>query len=412
MSISTSSSLGILPCPGGERFAEEIIAHLKTIYLRKFDKKATLLAKRYSVPKEDIIKQTNLQNDIATTKMHLPGPIDEYRSPSFRIPANFTRFANGEFKAEILSTVRGVDLFIVQDMENHYPLTFHGSEDQQLLSVNDHFMILLVTIDAALQAGASSVTVVIPSYPYARQHKKKGREGLTASRLGKIIENSGVERIITLDIHSKEIDHTFDLLHLENLHASYQILRKLSQMIDLKEDDLVIVSPDTGAVDRNKFYAGSLKKPMAMLYKERDYSKLTSSARDSNITTTRLLGEVDGKNVFMADDMLGTGGTLIKAMEYLKSHGAKDIICGISLPFFTGSAIEVFDKAYEQGLFKAIIGTNAVYHDEVLLNRPWFISANVSNLFARAISRTHHNRSLSPLLDNRRIIRKLLSKEE
>lgn len=411
MSISKSSSLGILPCPGGEKFADEIIAHLKTIYLRRFDKKATLLGKRYSISKEEATRQLNLTQDLLTTKMHLPGSVDKYRTPSFKIPAHFTKFANGEFKTEILTTVRGIDLFIIQDMENHYPLDFHGAKESSVSSVNDHFMTLLVTIDAALQAGAESITVVLPAYPYARQHKKKGREGLTASRLGKIIESMGVERLITLDIHSKEIDHAFDTLHLENLHASYQILRKLSGLVDLKGDDLVVVSPDTGAVERNKFYAGSLQKPMAMLYKERDYSKLTTSASESNISSTRLLGDVKDKHVFMADDMLGTGGTLIKAMATLKEKGAKDIICGISLPFFNGTAIEAFDKAYEEGLFKAIIATNAVYHDQRLHNKSWYVCANVSNLFARAISRIHHNRSLSPLLDNRRIIQKLLNKE-
>jgi ribose-phosphate pyrophosphokinase len=112
----------------------------------------------------------------------------------------------------------------------------------------------------------------------------------------------------------------------------------------------------------------------------------------------------------MADDMLGTGGTLLKAMKFLKEQGAKDIIAAISLPFFSGEAIEHFEEAFRQGWFNRIIGTNAVYHEE-LLKREWFVSVNVSGLFAQTISRLHHGRSLSSILDNREIIEKLLAKK-
>ena len=105
--------------------------------------------------------------------------------------------------------------------------------------------------------------------------------------------------------------------------------------------------------------------------------------------------------------MRGTGGTLLKAMEFLKNQRATKVICAISLPFFTGNAVEQFDEAYKQGLFYRIIGTNAVYHEE-LLNKEWYISTNVSGLFANVITRIHYNQSLSDLLDNRTIIEKVL----
>ena len=193
------------------------------------------------------------------------------------------------------------------------------------------------------------------------------------------------------------------------MHASYQILRKLNAHFNLNSEDLVVVSPDTGAIDRNKYFANSLQKPLALLYKERDYSKVTTSANDSNIVSARLLGDVKGKTVFIADDMLGTGGTLIKAMKLIKKLGAEKIVCAISLPLFTGNAIEHFDIAYKEGLFDYIIGTNAVAAPLELQKRSWYLNANVSNLFARVISRQHHNRSLSPLLDNNKMIQRILS---
>ena len=120
------------------------------------------------------------------------------------------------------------------------------------------------------------VTVVLPTYPYSRQHKKKGRESLSAARIGQILEYFGVARIITLDIHSKEIENTFNHLRIENLHGAYQIIKVLATVVDLKDENLVIVAPDTGAVDRNKFFASILGRPLAMLYKERDYSRVAA----------------------------------------------------------------------------------------------------------------------------------------
>lgn len=409
MSFSKPTNLGIIACPGGEKFADEITIHLKQMFRKKFEKKTNLIAKKYGIPIEEVIRQGNLISDLQSPLTTLHGPVDEFRPPSFRIPTSFTRFANGEFKTEILTSIRGMDIFIIQDVANHYPLGFHNGDSKHILSVNDQIMCLLVTLDAVLQAGAGRITIVTPMYPYSRQHKKKGREGLTASRYGKIIEDMGVAKVLTFDIHSKEIEHSFNKTSLEDLHASYQIMRKLGRITNLKDENLVVVSPDTGAVDRNKFYAVNMKKSLALIYKERDYSRVSNHAADNNITNIRLLGDVSGKNVFMADDMIGTGGTLIKAMKFLRDSGAKEVICGASLPLFNGGAIEHFDEAYEKGYFHRIIGTNAVFHDEKLLKREWYVSANVSPLFARAIFRLHNDRTLSPILDNSDIIQRLLN---
>jgi len=149
-----------------------------------------------------------------------------------------------------------------------------------------------------------------------------------------------------------------------------------------------------------------LKKPLALLYKERDYSKVSRDAIENNIADMKMLGDVRNKTVFMADDLLGTGGTLLKAMEFLKEQGAGKVLCSVSLPLFTGDAIKYFDDAYKRGLFYRIFGTNAVYHEE-LLKREWYISVNITKLFAQAIFRLHQGLSVSSLLDNRYIIAKL-----
>ena len=408
MPYSEPMNLAVVACPGGERFADEVITHLKHMYKHRFTLKNDVISKRYEMNKDDLVKKINFENDIDAPELYIKGDVTKYRAPSFKIPARFTFFANGEFKTELLESVRGKDVYIFQDIENHEELSLNDGTNKAVLSVNDHVMSMLVTIDAVRQAGAAAITLVVPAYPYSRQHKKKGREGLTASMLGHIYEWLGVTRIITLDIHSREIVNAFSSIILENLHASYQIIRELSKIVDLtgETEDLVVVSPDTGAIDRNKFYAVGLKLPLAMIYKERDYSVVTQNAKNTNIKSIKLLGDVHGKVAFLADDMLGTGGTLLKAMAFLKEQGATKVIAAISLPFFTGNAIDLFDEAYRQGLFYRIIGTNAVYH-EALCKREWYINTSVSGLFANVIMRVHYNQSLSSLLENRTLIEKM-----
>ncbi|MDR2619427.1 MAG: ribose-phosphate diphosphokinase [Treponema sp.] len=411
MNYSNPANLAVLACPGGEVFADEVVSHLKKGYRRTFDAVTTELAKRYSLDLNYVKHRINFINDAVSPAPSLPGNIEKFRTPRFKIPARFTCFPNGEIKAEILESIRGKDMYIVQDVENRYPVNFNAGETKKVLSINDHLMTIFVTVDAARHAGADRVTLVLPVYPYSRQHKAKGREGVTASRIGKMLEFLGVNRIITLDIHSREIGNSFNCMRLENLHASYQIIRTLSRLPGVLSDDLVVVSPDTGAVDRNKFYATALKKTLALLYKERDYSKISRDALENNIAEIKLLGNVQNKTVFMADDMLGTGGTLLKAMKILKEQGAGKVICAISLPLFSGDAIRYFDDAYREGLFYRIIGTNAVYQEE-LLKREWYISVNITKLFAQTISRLHQGLSLSSLLDNRDVIVKLLAENE
>lgn len=403
MNYSDPTKLGILACPGGEEFANKVIRRLATIYKRRFDRKTQVLASRYHITQELVTRKSNFDNDLQSSLLYIPGNVNQYRPPHFKVHARHTYFPNGEVKTEILDSVRGKDLYIFQDIENHQPLSFNEGATQRVLSVNDHLFSLFVTIDAAIQAGADRVNLVLPAYPYARQHKKKGREGLTAARVSQMFENLGVARIITLDIHSREIENAYDKMRLENLHASLQIIEKLIALTDISSDDLVVLSPDTGAVDRNKFYANTLHRPLALLYKERDYSKVTKNAHESNITDMRLLGDVRGKTVFMADDMIGTGGTLLKGMKSIKDMGAERIICAASLPLFSGTAIEDFDQAYRQGLFHRVIGTNAVYHRE-LLQKEWYVQADVTGLFAQIISLVHHNHSLSSMLDNRDLV--------
>ena len=333
MSIIKPHKLGIIAGPGSEYFTGKVVKHLRRLYIDRYEKLSEALTKRHNMSPEELLKFVTLTDDLDSRKIPAGKLPTAFHCPDMTINVKYTRFANGEEKAEIIDPVRGLHVYIVHDVSNNAPIKVAGLETPQPLSVNDHLMFLFTTIHAVKLAGAESVTLVLPTYPYARQHKKAGREALTASMFAHFCENLGVARIITLDIHSREIENAFTTCHLENLHGSYQTLIALRKLIDFSDPDIVVVSPDTGAVSRNKFYAQGLHRPLAMLYKERDYSVVSKDAKHSNIKSINLLGDVKGKTVIMADDMIATGGTMIIAMRELMNRGAKRIICMVSLPF-------------------------------------------------------------------------------
>lgn len=412
MSIIKPHKLGVIAGPGSEYFTGKVVKHLRRLYIDRYEKLSEALTKRHDISPEELLKEVTLLDDLDSRKIPTGKLPSSFHCPDLTINVKYTRFANGEEKAEIIDPVRGLNVYIIHDVSNCAPIKVAGLDEPQPISVNDHLMFLFTTINAVKLAGAESITLILPTYPYARQHKKAAREALTASMFAHFCENLGVSRIITLDIHSREIENSFTTCHLENLHGSYQTLMCLRKLIDFSDPDLVVVSPDTGAVSRNKFYAQGLHRPLAVLYKERDYSVVSKDAKHSNIKSINLLGDVKGKTVLMADDMIATGGTMIIAMRELMNRGAKKIICMVSLPFFNGNAIENFDAAYKEGVFWRIIGTNAVYQGKGLLEKEWFVQADVTELFARVISRLHHGRSISPLLDNRRFIQKLIDSSQ
>lgn len=408
MSIVKPHKLAIIGGPGSEYLTRKIIKHVKHLYAERYEKLSSALAKRYGYTEAEILKKVWFNEDLSSRVIPSVKLPEEYRSPELEVAVKYTRFLNGEVKSEIIDPVRGRKIYFIYDMSNMSPIKVEGIDEPMRFSINDHIMFLLTTVNALKLAGVESVTLVLPTYPYSRQHKKGSREALTAALFGNIVETVGVDRIITLDIHCKEIENCFRTCHLENLHASYQMLLELKKVVDLSDPDLVVVAPDTGAVTRNRFFAETLHRPLAMLYKERDYSVVTRSAKNSNIKSIKLLGDVKGKTVIMADDMLASGGTLLNAMRILREFGAKKIICLISLPFFNGNAVESFDAAHKEGVFDYVISTNAVYHDDNFLERKWYIQADICELFARVIHHLHHGRAISPLLDNRRIVQKLI----
>ena len=173
MRFSKPVNLGIVACPGAEVFADDIILNLKKNYSKKHKQKADLFSRMYGMERAEVDKQINFIIDVEDANLNISGDVEKYRAPEFKVPVKYTMFANGEFKSEILATVRGMNIFIVQDVENHYPIDINGDGKKRALSVNDHVFTLFATIDAVIQSGARSVSIVVPAYPYARLYSEE-----------------------------------------------------------------------------------------------------------------------------------------------------------------------------------------------------------------------------------------------
>jgi len=294
---------------------------------------------------------------------------------------NEQQFINTEIKSNILTSIRGNDVYIVQDVTNQ---SFG-------YSINDNVLALKTLINSARISNASRINVIIPAYPYARQDKSFDREGITAKMFAKELEVLDVCTVITLDIHNLAISGFFEKTIFENLKGFRDLIKYVSKNLD--SEKLVISSPDLGGIKRAKMYSEFLKRDLVTIYKERSYTKIDS------ITDMQIIGTVKDKDVLLVDDMLDTGGTAYNSIKLLKENGANNIYFICSLPFLNGKAVERMNELYKNGSLKKVVGTNAVYHPpEFLKNNPWFEQVHLESYFAKVIFNIYTSKSISELL--------------
>lgn len=300
------------------------------------------------------------------------------------IESTQVQFANTEIKTVIDESIRGREVYIIQDVENH-------SEGQ---STDENLRALYTTIDACRRCDAERLTAVIPSYPYARQDKQDGRDGITAARVAWELEGEmGVNHVITIDLHNSAIQGFFRKARIDNLRGGYVLKPYLKKLIKNCEDT-VIMATDLGGAKRANHYAQHLCTDIAFSYKKRDYRK------PNCVENIHILGNIEDKEVYIIDDMIDTGGTLIKTVEKVREMGAKKICAVCTLALFNGDAIKKFKKLYEKEKIDLVIGTDATYHSEKFLEEnKWFKEISVSDYFAEVIYRINRRNSIGELLD-------------
>ena len=315
----------------------------------------------------------------------------------FLVRTSCPRFGNGEGKGLIKDSVRGLDLYILCDV-GAYNCTYDMYGQKVPMSPDDHYMDLKRTI-AAVGGKAKRITVIMPMLYGGRQHRRSSRESLDCALMLQELERMGVNNIITFDAHDPRVQNATPEGGFENVMPSYQIFKALlrkEKNLRLDKEHLMIVSPDEGALDRNIFYASVLGVDMGMFYKRRDYTRIVNG-RNPIVAHEYMGNEVEGKDIFVADDILSSGESMIDVARNLKSRNANRIFAAVTFPLFT-NGLELYNKAYEEGLIDGVISTNLTYRTPELQAAPWFIEADMSKYISYIIATLNHDRSLSRLL--------------
>lgn len=317
---------------------------------------------------------------------------------SFLIDNKCPRFTTGDGKGIINESVRGRDVFIICDVGN-YSIEYNMFGKMNRMSPDDHYADLKRII-SAIAGKARRMTVIMPILYGGRQHRRNSRESLDCAQMLRELESMGVTDIITFDAHDPRVQNAVPEMGFDNFFAIYQILKALLHKfpdISLKKEDFMVVSPDEGAMSRNIFYSSVLGIDLGMFYKRRDYSTIVNG-RNPIVSHEYIGNSVEGKDIFVQDDIIATGDSVLHLCKELKAKGAKNIFLSATFALFT-EGVEKFDKAYEEGLFTAVLSTNLTYTTPELLACEWFVQADMSKFIAYIVSACNQNKTVSTLLD-------------
>ncbi|WP_197088049.1 ribose-phosphate pyrophosphokinase [Crocosphaera watsonii] len=277
------------------------------------------------------------------------------------------RFADGELYIQIQESIRGCDVYLIQPCCN---------------PVNDHFMELLIMIDACRRASARQITAVIPYYGYARADRKTaGRESITAKLVANLIVEAGANRVLAMDLHSAQIQGYFDI-PFDHIYSTPVLLDYFATK-DLSE--IVIVSPDVGGVARARAFAKKLDDaPLAIIDKRRQSHNVAE--------VMNVIGDVKGKTAVLVDDMIDTAGTITEGAKLLREEGARQVYACATHAVFSGPAIERLSS----GVLEEVIVTNTIPIPEEA-HFPQLTVLSVANLLGEAIWRIHEDTSVSSM---------------
>ncbi len=297
-------------------------------------------------------------------------PLAEEICENLNLPlsqAEVRTFSDGEIFVEIGENVRGADVFVIQPT---------------CTPVNDHLMELVIMVDALRRASARRITAVVPYYGYARQDRKVApRVPITAKVVAEMMMVVGVRRVLAMDLHAGQIQGFFNI-PVDHLYAAPVLMKYLQEEI---RDDIIMVSPDAGGVERTRAYAKRLDVDLAIIDKRRERANVAQALN--------VIGDVSGKRAIMLDDMVDTAGTLCAAADILIKAGAKEVYACCSHGVLSGPAIE----RLENSQIKKLVITNSIPLSGAALACKKIEVLSVGTLLAEAINRIHSEDSVSSL---------------
>ena len=276
-------------------------------------------------------------------------------------------FSDGETQIEIHENIRGGDVFVLQST---------------CTPVNDHLMQLLIIIDALRRASAKRITAVIPYYGYGRQDRKvKPRVPISAKLVADLITVAGADRVVSLDLHAGQIQGYFNI-PVDNIFAAPLLLKYIKRHFN---DNLVIVSPDAGGVERARAFAKRLSASLAIIDKRREGPNIAEAMN--------IIGEVEGKTTIILDDMVDTAGTLTQAAQALKNRGAAEVYACCTHPVLSGPSLE----RIEGSPIDQIVVTNTIPLNEKAKDCSKIKVLSIAELLGETIKRIHNSDSVSTL---------------
>jgi ribose-phosphate pyrophosphokinase len=282
-----------------------------------------------------------------------------------------SRFSDGEIQVIVNESIRECDVFIIQSLSR---------------PANDHIMELLLISDALKRASAGRIIAVVPYFAYARQDRKVNpRDPISAKLLADILTVSGINHLVVMDLHARQIEGFFDI-PVDHLEARPIICEYLLSL-GLGGEDTVVVSPDIGGTARARNFAKSINSPIAIIDKRRPKPNVSE--------VVHIIGEVKDKKAVIVDDIIDTGGTIVNASRAIKDAGAKEVYIACTHPVFSGPAVERLSKVVEEGIVKEVIVTDTIPVKEEFEGLKVL---TVSKMLAEAIRRIHYGESVSTLL--------------
>ena len=294
---------------------------------------------------------------------------------SFLIKTDEIRFSNGEGKVKIPESVRGRDIYILCDIGN-YSCTYKMFGFENHKGPDEHFQDIKRTV-SAIRGKARRITVIMPLLYESRQHRRKGRESLD-----------------------------------ENFYPTYDIVKSLihnEKDLELDKEKLLVISPDTGAMDRAIYYSSVLGVDVGLFYKRRDHSRIVNGKNP--IVKHEYMGrDVAGKDVLIVDDMIASGESVLDIAKELKGRNARNVYVATTFSFFT-EGLEKFNKFFNDGIIKSVYSTNLTYIPDELKAAPWFKAVDLSDFISRIINRLNYDKSVASYMDATNIIQRLLDEK-
>jgi ribose-phosphate pyrophosphokinase len=317
---------------------------------------------------------------------------------SYIIDSEIIRFANGEAKGHLKETIRGKDIYVLADIGN-YSVTYNMFGTENRMSPDAHFQDIKRLI-SSIGGKARRIHVIMPLLYESRQDKRNSRESLDCALALQELENLGVENIFTFDAHEPRVQNAIPQTGFESLHSTYQIIKamnKVDEEICFDKDQMMVISPDTGAMDRAIYYASVLGVDVGLFYKRRDYKKIIDG-RNPIIQHEYMGAKVAGKDILIVDDMIASGGSVFDIAKELKKKNARNIYVAVSFTFFT-NGIEKMNEYYEKGYIKKLFSTNLTYVPQKFKDAEWFEEVDMSKLISLLIDTVNYDDSVSPILD-------------